>query len=250
MKTRQEAVAGMFYPENKEELKSMINSFLDEVPEQKNYDAKALIVPHAGYVYSGPIAAYAYSLLKKNKKKKIILLGPSHTVHLRGVVSDNNDYWKSPFGEVKAIENEFEKLSEAHEKEHCLEVQIPFLQVLLDDFEILPLVAGDVNPKEISEKIKPLLDEDTLLIISSDLSHFKPYDYAVDIDDNTNKAILNLDYEKMLEEGDACGKIPILAVIDLAGKLGWKCKLLDYRNSGDTAGTKGEVVGYASFVFY
>ena len=117
-------------------------------------EAIELIVPHAGYVYSGQVAAYAYSLLKNSKKQKIILLGPSHTAYFNDVAADINDYWETPLGKVKIMQNNFPKLEEAHINEHCLEVQIPFLQKTLENFEILPLVVGDINPKEISKKIK------------------------------------------------------------------------------------------------
>jgi len=251
MKTRHAAVAGVFYPGNKKELESMINNFLKNVSDIKiKNEPKALIVPHAGYVYSGQVAAYAYSLLKKYKKQKIILLGPSHTSYFNDVAADINDYWENPLGKVKIMQNNFPKLEEAHLNEHCLEVQIPFLQTILKDFEILPLVAGNINPKEISEKIIPLLDNNTILIISSDLSHFQDYDTAVSIDKNTIQSIQNLDYNKMEKEGDACGKIPILTAIDIAQKLKWKCRLLEYKNSGDVIGDKTGVVGYASFAFY
>ena len=219
---------------------------------QFNGNLRALIVPHAGYIYSGPVAAYAYSLLKnfKHKKLKIILLGPSHYVHNDEAVCDDNDFWETPIGKVKIFENDFPKNGMPHMREHCLEVQIPFLQRVIEDFEILPLVAGDTNPKETSKKIIEILDKDTILIISTDLSHFFDYDTANKIDKNTIDAIKNLDYDKLAEEGDACGKIPILTAIDIAKKLNWKIRLLDYRNSGDTAGMKSSVVGYASFALY
>jgi hypothetical protein len=250
MKTRHAAVAGAFYPAGKEELESMLNEFLKNVPDNPGKQPKALIVPHAGYIYSGQVAAYAYSLLKKYKKQKIILLGPSHTAYFNDVAADTNDYWETPLGKVKLMQNNFPKLEQAHLNEHCLEVQLPFLQTILKNFEILPLVAGDINPEEISKKIIPLLDDNTILIISSDLSHFQDYNTAVSLDKNTIKTIQDLDYNKAETEADACGKIPILTAIDIAKNLNWKCKLLDYKNSGDVIGDKTRVVGYASFVFY
>jgi AmmeMemoRadiSam system protein B len=251
MKTRHAAVAGSFYPASKEEIEDMIDKFLKNVPDiTLEKEPKALIVPHAGYVYSGQVAAYAYSLLKKSKKQKIILLGPSHNVYFNDVVADVNDYWETPLGKVKLTQNNLPKLKQAHLQEHCLEVQIPFLQTTLEKFEILPLVTGEINPKTISEKIINLLDDNTILIISSDLSHFQPYDVAEKIDHNTIKAVQDLDYDKMEEQGDACGKIPILTAIDIAQKLKWKCKLLNYKNSGDVTHDKSQVVGYASFVLY
>ncbi len=248
MKTRHAIVAGAFYPASKEEIESMLNKFFRNFPKQEK-QPKALIVPHAGYIYSGQVAAYAYALLS-SKTKKIILLGPSHSFYLNGIATDTNDCWETPLGKVKLMKNNFSKIEEAHMNEHCLEVQLPFLQKILSNFEILPLVIGDANPKEISEKIINVLDDDTLLIVSSDLSHYQPYDTAVKIDHNTIKAIQDLDYNKMERQGDACGKISIMTLIDIAKKLNWKPKLLNYKNSGDVIGDKSGVVGYASFAFY
>src|SRR3989338_7023560 len=235
MKIRKAAVAGMFYPRDKEEIESMIDNFLDNIPPiELEGNLRALIVPHAGYIYSGQTAAFGYSLLKKykNKKLKIILLGPSHFAYFDDVASDLNDYWETPFGKVKVSENNFLKLESAHSREHCLEVQLPFLQKTLNNFEILPLVACDVNPKKISKQITNILDENSIIVISSDLSHYNSYETAVKIDKNTISTILKLDYGNAFEEADACGKIPILAVMDIAKSLKWKCKLLDYKNSG------------------
>ena len=250
MKTRHTVVAGAFYPANKEELESMLNKFFKNTITKAEKQPKAIIVPHAGYIYSGQVAAYAYALLKKYKKQKIILLGPSHNIYFNDVAADTNEYWETPLGKVKLIQSNFPKLEQAHINEHCLEVQIPFLQTILENFEIMPLVIGDISPKEISKKIINILDENTLLIISSDLSHFHDYDTATHLDQNTIQAIQNLDYNKMEKDGDACGKTPILTIIDIAQKLKWKCKLLNYKNSGDVTHEKSQVVGYASFAFY
>ncbi|HJN56473.1 MAG: AmmeMemoRadiSam system protein B [Candidatus Woesearchaeota archaeon] len=253
MTTRKPAVSGMFYPSDKSELDIMIDEFLDSVPKIKiEGKLKAIIVPHAGYIYSGKVAAFAYSLLReyKNKFKKVIILGPSHHVYFDDAASDVNEVWESPLGQVKVMENNLKKLEEPHVKEHSLEVQIPFLQKILKDFEILPMVAGDADPKKISDCIQPLLNDDTLFVVSSDLSHYNSYDDAIEIDENTNVGIENLDYEKVKTEGDACGKIPILVLIDIAKRFKWKCRLLEYKNSGDETNTKDGVVGYSSFAFY
>ncbi len=249
MKIRNPAVAGSFYPANKKELETMIGKFLKNAPSL-DIKPKSLIVPHAGCIYSGQVAAHAYSLLKNYKKQKIILLGPSHFVYFNDVAADANDYWETPLGKVKLMQNNFLKIEEAHVNEHCLEVQLPFLQKTLENFEILPLVAGDINPKEISERMISLLNDDTMLIISSDLSHYNNYETAAKIDKNTISAIQTLDYSKAKKEADACGKIPIMAAMDIAKKLGWRCKLLEYKNSGDVTQNKSAVVGYASFAFY
>lgn len=246
---RNPAVAGTFYPEDKEELEGMIKGFLKNIEPQKQERLRGLIVPHAGYIYSGEVAAYAYTLLREDQPKKILLLGPSHFVYLYDIVTDLNNSWKTPLGEVKISANDFPKSAEAHAKEHSLEVQIPFLQMILKNFEILPLVAGDADPRLVSKKVIKQLD-DFFLIISSDLSHFNDYRKAKELDNNTIKAVEKLDYDLMLHEGDACGKIPILISIDIANKLNWKCRLLCKKNSGDISGDKQNVVGYASFAFY
>lgn len=251
MKTRKAAAAGVFYPDSRKETEEMVDNFLNNASVKIEKEPKALIVPHAGYVYSGQVAAYAYTLLKrfKGKKQKIILLGPSHFIYFNGVAADVNDYWETPLGKVKVAENDFPKMEAAHMNEHCLEVQLPFLQKVLGNFEVLPLVAGDISPKELSRKLIST-ESHSLLIISSDLSHYNSYESAVKIDKNTINAIKNADFGKMEAQGDACGKVPILAVIDIANKLKWKGILLDYKNSGDTSGHKDKVVGYASFAFY
>lgn len=253
MKTRKYAVAGMFYPRYKEEIEAIIDKFLKNVPDAKiGNELKSLIVPHAGYIYSGQVAAYAYSLLEeyKNKKLKIILLGPSHFVYFNDVASDINNFWETPLGKVKVAENDFLKSEAAHLNEHCLEVQLPFLQKTLQNFEIMPLVAGEADPMRISKEIQKIMDENSILVVSSDLSHYHNYTTALKIDKNTISAIQDLDYRKAESEGEACGKIPILAAMDIAKNLGWKCRLLDYKNSGDAAGPKDSVVGYASFALY
>jgi len=246
--TRQPAVAGTFYSASPVSLQEMVDTFLDNVEDIPDIsDLKALIVPHAGLAASGQVAAYGYKLLKENKKKKVILLGPAHTTFLEDVVCDEHDEWETPLGTVTIAENSFHKSIVAHRTEHCLEVQMPFLQTVLDDFTIIPLIAGDADPRKIAGAIDDILDDDTILIISSDLSHFNDYDTAVKLDNNTIDAIKNLDYNKMLAEGDACGKIPILTLIDIARRRGWKSTFLAYANSGDITGDNDRVVGYASF---
>ncbi len=249
MSVRRAAVAGTFYPDGKE-LGRMVDGFLKNVAEVKlGGELKALIVPHAGYVYSGQVAAHAYALLKGCMKRKFVVLGPSHHVYFSGVASDVNGFWETPLGRVRVAESSFPKLGEAHAEEHSIEVQLPFLQRIAGDFEILPLVAGDADPRMVSGKLRSLLDEKTILIASSDLSHYHGYDAAVGLDKASIRMILGLDYEGAVEGMEACGKIPVMAVMDLAGRLGWKCRLLDYKNSGDVTGEKSSVVGYASLAF-
>lgn len=249
MSIRGARVAGSFYPGEKKELKGMVKGFLGKVPDQEiDGEVKGIIVPHAGYAYSGQVAAYGFSVLKGLGKERIILLGPSHFAAFSGIVGDVNDYWETPLGRVKTIKNHFPKLEQAHSQEHCLEVQVPFLQEVLNDFEIMPLVSGDVYPKDITDLITKVLGGG-ILIISSDLSHYHDYDTAVERDSSLIFNIENLDYNNV-QKGEACGINPILTAIDIANKLKWKCKLLEYKNSGDVSGMKSEVVGYASFCLF
>jgi len=242
---RKPAVAGAFYPDDKLELKEMLDKFFENVPKSDGRVPKAVIVPHAGYVYSGQVAAYAYKCIRDYKK--VILLGPSHHVYLNDVVTDTHKTWETPLGIVKVAENEFDKDEEAHFSEHCLEVQIPFLQFVLKKFEIIPLVVGEVNIKSASERIQKILDEKTLLVISSDLSHYHDYDTAKRLDGGTTNTIKNMD-----EEGDidACGEVPIRVMIDIAKIKNWKPEVLECKNSGDATGEKSMVVGYSSIAFY
>lgn len=245
---RNPIVAGAFYPEEKNELSGMIKSFLKDAKSRKNKKLKALIVPHAGYIYSGPIAAEGYNTIEK-KFQKVILLGPSHQVRFFGGAFDSNDEWETPLGKVKIfrIKSKLVKNNElAHAHEHSLEVQVPFLQKILGDFYLCSISLGSYT-EELINDIVDELDGDTLLVISSDLSHYNPYEMANNIDKKTIQKILELKPE--VEHDEACGADGINILINIAKKLGWKPALLDYRNSGDTAGDKEGVVGYASIAF-
>lgn len=251
--TRQPSVAGQFYPEGREELSFMIDSFLKNVKASYIKGLKALIVPHAGYVFSGPVAATGYSILKgmdQSRKYRIILLGPSHRIPLSGTFTDSSICWKTPLGTVELFRNVFPQSKEAHAHEHSLEVQVPFLQKVLKDFSVMPLVYGEENPKELAARIIKLLKEDMILIVSSDLSHYLPYEEAVKADMKTCKGILELDSQGLSENEDsACGRTGIMALIEIAKRKGWKPNILKYANSGDTSGDRERVVGYACFAF-
>jgi MEMO1 family protein len=250
MKIRRPAVAGAFYPDDPNELSEMIKGFLSKVPKQSiSGELKAIIVPHAGYEYSGQVAACAYSLLKTVAPKKILILGPSHYEYFFGIVGDTNEYWETPLGKVKVTSHNLQKFEAAHAKEHSIEVQVPFLQTILKDFEIMPAAAGDDESDEIAEQIKPFLTSH-FLIVSSDLSHYHSYADASKLDNLTCGAIKNLDIDKLKSEGEACGVKGIIAVLQIAKELDWKCKLLCSKNSGDITGDKTRVVGYASIAFY
>ncbi len=256
---REPAVAGIFYPAQKKELEKQVNEFLKAKPTALKGKLKALIVPHAGYLYSGIVAGKAFQLLKKLNQKtewEIFLLGPSHTMAFEGACLSLAEQWQTPLGTVKVSKRAKEFLSPlvhdfetAHWQEHCLEVQIPFLQQTLSRFSIIPMVAGFVDANVLAIKLEKKLRENTLFIASSDLSHYLSYEKAVEKDQKTIQAILGLDIEKMEKIGDACGKTPILTLMHIAKQKNWKPTLLEYQNSGDTAGDKKRVVGYAAIAF-
>ncbi len=264
MNVRKAAVAGSFYPAGKAELRGQIEGFISAAKDVKiNGRLHALVEPHAGYVYSGPIAAYGYKLLSKHQTeiKKIILLGPSHYAGFSGAAESGFDYWETPLGKVKAgsvmkkVKSEhrdlFSIIPEAHAPEHCLEVQIPFLQTAIKrKFELYPLLLGDVNHEQLANALVSEIDSSTLIIASSDLSHYLPYEAAIRRDGIANEAVPSLDIKKFSAQGDACGKGPILTIMHIAKMKGWEGGFLDYRNSGDTAGGRDSVVGYGCYAFY
>lgn len=259
------AVAGQFYPRQKKELKDQIRAFLERKTSanEKMGRLRALIVPHAGYIYSGLVAGKGFQLLQKEfqdrppkKELEILMLGPSHTTAFLGASVSMADEWQTPLGKVKTSPRTHEFVSplirsieEAHFSEHCLEVEVPFLQETLKKFLLIPLVLGDANPEALAIEIETKLTPETFILISSDLSHYHSYEKASELDLKTIQAILDLDIEAMEKHGDACGKLPILVLMHLAKQKNWKPVLLDYQNSGDTAGDKKNVVGYCSIAF-
>lgn len=255
---RYPAVAGAFYPADPEELKKTIGSFLAQVPViQIKGRLRALIVPHAGYFYSGPVAAYGYKLFQNAKFRfqKFILLGPAHTVGFEGVAVSTAETWETPLGSIttwqpKKIIHPFIEFDLAHLQEHCLEVQLPFLQVVLNKkFQIFPLVAGKVNPEKLASAFDKMIEDENFIIVSSDFSHYHTYSTAKDLDQLTIEAILKNQMTILETQGEACGLQSIIGLLYLAQKKGWQARLLDYRNSGDTAGDKSRVVGYAAIAF-
>lgn len=259
---RHQIAAGTFYSDDSQILGKMIHGFLDNATVEKHHSPiKAIIVPHAGYVYSGPIAAYAFKLIENYSYKKIILLGPSHNFSFNNLISCTKGYWQTPLGEVEQLsKDDFSRLkqkkeivesSEIHQPEHSLEVQLPFLQTVLNDFQIFPLLTGNIiDYKKVSDILLSICDEKTLFLISSDLSHYLPYNEAKMIDKVTIDAILSSDIKRFHEYGDACGKTSIEILLNMAKKKKWQSKLLCAMNSGETSGDKNQVVGYASIVFY
>ena len=254
---RKPAVAGKFYPASKAALQASVAGYLssghpsDAVP-------KALIVPHAGYQYSGPIAGAAYALLKKLRGRisRVLLIGPAHHLLVAGLVGPDSTAFSTPLGEVTIDVAAMESLLKlpqvslndaAHEPEHSLEVQLPFLQSVLGDFQVVPLLAGDAAAEDVAEVIDCFWDPpENLIVISSDLSHFRDYDDATRIDTATAAAIARLECDDLTGE-QACGFRGIRGLLQVARRHGATARILDVRNSGDTAGSRDRVVGYGAF---
>ena len=258
-RVRQPAVAGRFYPEEPEQLRAMVRGFLDRAPAL-DVAPKAIIAPHAGYIYSGPIAASAYVCLGtlKERIQRVVLLGPAHRVALRGLAVPGGSAFSTPLGEVPVDEDavrqilalpQVKTLDAAHDWEHSLEVQLPFLQEGLSPFDLVPLVAGDARPDEVAEVLDQLWSgDDTLVVVSSDLSHYQDYESAQRLDRAASRAIESLD-ERMLRTEQACGRVPIQGLLQLARERGLEAREVDLRSSGDTAGPRDQVVGYGAYVF-
>ena len=258
---RPPAVAGMFYTGEAQALAGEIATMLAEAhpPAAKHITPKALIVPHAGHIYSGPIAASAYALLAPVAKviRRVVLFGPAHRVAVDGLALPAADAFATPLGVIQldlaamqAAQNlpQVSVSAAAHAMEHSLEVQLPFLQGILDDFRLVPFVVGHTSGHEVAEVIDLLWGgPETLIVISSDLSHYLPYATARQKDQATTASILQL--APLTEFEQACGALPINGMIEVARRRGLMPTLLDLRNSGDTAGDKSRVVGYASFAF-
>jgi MEMO1 family protein len=256
---RPAAVAGMFYPGTPERLAGDIRGFLAQAGSSRSSVPKALIVPHAGYVYSGPIAATAYALLAplRDVVTRVVLLGPAHRVAVRGLATTTAKAFATPLGEI-AIDTDAVALAltfaqvvakdAAHAHEHALEVQLPFLQTVLRRFTLVPFAIGDATPQDVAEVLDALWGgPETLVVVSSDLSHYHAYGEAQRIDRATADAILAM--SPTLDHEQACGATPVNALLQCASRRGLSPALLDLRNSGDTAGDRARVVGYASFAF-
>ena len=259
---RPAAVSGMFYPGDPDELSDQITGFIYEKSNETIRVPKAIIVPHAGIVYSGSIAASAYrSLLQyRHVIRKVILLGPTHRVYLNGLALPTVDQFQTPLGDInldtKTIQQlvkDFPQISfsdPAHAEEHSLEVQLPFLQEVLASFRLIPLAVGDATPGVIADVIDQLWGGDEcLIVISTDLSHFHPYREALKLDAITAQQIEAF-HGELLGDNSACGRIPMRGLLHLAQQKNMSIKRFDLRNSGDTAGRKDQVVGYGAWGLY
>jgi len=262
--TRKPAVAGMFYPADAQELRRDVLTFLgaaktDRAPDRIEMP-KAIVAPHAGYIYSGPIAGSAYALLAPHAGEisRVILFGPSHRVPFTGLAYSAAETFLTPLGPVPVDQTAYERVRDLtqvrqyeapFEGEHCLEVQLPFLQLTLEKFHIVPFLVGDVGAEEVAQVMERLWGGDeTLIVVSSDLSHYLDYDSATAIDAETSRAIEAL-HPEAIGYHQACGRNPLNGLLREAKLQGLEARTLDLRNSGDTAGPRSQVVGYGAYVF-
>ncbi len=281
-KVRGPAVAGLFYPKHAQDLGQELDRLLGEVKTERIPRLRALICPHAGYRFSGPTAAVGYGQLRPRKFKTVIVMAPSHYARFEGASIADAAAYETPLGLVsvspKARELARRKpfvlepicadihrpdwwrqapkdlppfgRDTPHTWEHSLEVQLPFLQRTLGRFELVPIVFGRLDPEEAAEALMGMIDDKTLLVASTDLSHYHPYQLAQRLDNTCVQAICSMNVEWAAQQ-EACGILPVLTLMEIARQKGWKARLLDCRNSGDTAGAKsGRVVGYAAVAFY
>jgi len=254
---REPVVAGTWYAGDYTTLKNNIETFLARAEDKNIENLKALIVPHAGHSYSGQVAAEAFKQITEDYET-VIILGPSHKYPLKGVSILNVTHYKTPLGEIKLSDKVKEMLNEpviesqpdAHANEHSIEIELPFLQKQLDDFELIPILVGSADVNALVELIEKYSDEKTLIVISVDLSHYHSYDEANELDSYSINTILNLSIEN-LQNCEIDAPWAIATLMYLSQKNNWKPKLLDYKNSGDVTGDKTRgVVGYASIAFY
>jgi len=259
MRVRPAAVAGSFYPARPSDLVELVDGMLAEAVVRSDAPCpKALIVPHAGLVYSGPIAASGYAQLAPHASRirRVVLLGPAHRVAARGLTLPDADAVETPLGQILVDADavrplQLDKSARVHEREHSLEVQWPFLQRVLSDFRIVPLAVGHADADTVAGVLDALWGgAETVIVISSDLSHYLPYEAGKRIDAETAKAIVGLSPDD-IDDGRACGAYGIRGLLVAAKKRSLHPVLLDLRSSGDTAGNPNDdVVGYGSFAFY
>ena len=260
---RPAAVAGLFYPDTADALKNTVSQLLEAVEEisiSGIEPPKAAIAPHAGYIYSGPIAASLYKKIAPFRQSihRVVLLGPTHRVFVDGIAIPENTAFATPLGPVEIDRIALDQVAalpgvvsstQAHAQEHALEVQLPFLQSILDHFTLVPVAVGQASPDSVAAVIETLWGgPETLIIVSSDLSHYLPYATARHVDAATCQQILRFDSSIRPEQ--ACGAYPINGMLLAARRHALIGELLDLRNSGDTAGDKGRVVGYGAFMFH
>lgn len=260
---RPPAVAGTFYPGNPAHLEAMVRQFLAEATRPSFNSVRAVIAPHAGYIYSGPIAGCAFKVWEgvPQRPRTVYLMGPAHYVFVSGISLGEFTLFETPLGQVPVATELVETLleqgppfvvaNEAHLPEHSLEVELPFLQVVFNgQFRIVPMLFGQVDPLRVVPALVELMQSDpnALVVVSSDLSHYHEYQTARALDTRLLDAIVRGELESA-QKGEACGLPPILTLMGVAMRLGWQPHLLDYRNSGDTAGDRSRVVGYGAVAY-
>jgi AmmeMemoRadiSam system protein B/AmmeMemoRadiSam system protein A len=255
-KVRSPAAAGMFYPSEPDELRQMVSTLLKDADGVKvPAKIRGLVSPHAGYIYSGIVAAAGYGQIDTSIRT-VILLGPSHRVGLSAPSIPEVQAYRTPLGDIPLARlaltlrglSGFRSVPEAHLREHSLEVQLPFLQMRLKEFEIVPILMNSSDPKALATILAPYIGEDTLVVASSDLSHYYSYETAVGLDRVCTGAIAGSKFADM-PLCEACGKQAVLTLMHIAEIKDWCGVLIDYKNSGDTAGGRNSVVGYASIAF-
>jgi len=254
-KIRKAVFSGGWYNGNANELTAEISEYLNKA-QYINKNVHAIIVPHAGYMFSGQVAAHSYKQIAPDTKK-VFVLGTSHRYYLQGVCVGDYDSLETPLGNIKVSEDVKNILKEKHftfipdadKNEHSIEIELPFLKHVLGDFEIIPMLVGAINYKELAGVLSKFSDDKTLIVVSVDLSHFHPYKEAKKLDEFTISAITSLDTEK-ISDAEIDSPYAVLGVIELAKQKNWNVKLLEYKNSGDITGDLSRVVGYASIVFY
>jgi len=249
----------MFYPADARELHAMLTGYLDAAATTGE-TPKAIIAPHAGYIYSGPVAASAYARIAPAHARitRVILLGPAHRVGFHGLALASADSFATPLGPIPVDKQAVADIAdlpqvrvfdEAHALEHSLEVHLPFLQEVLDRFTLVPLVVGEAAPEEVAQVLERLWGgPETLIVVSSDLSHYHGYEQARQMDGATSRAIERLRPED-IQSDQACGRYPVNGLLHVARKKGLSAQTIDLRNSGDTAGPRDQVVGYGAYVF-
>jgi len=260
MDVRPPALAGTWYAGDARALGADVEGFLTAAGARDGSPPKAIIAPHAGLIFSGPIAGQAYAQLAPVAEtvERVVLLGPAHRTFVRGLCAPTVDGFETPLGVVPLDRESLDPLRDLpqvsfadgpHAEEHSIEIQLPFLQRLLGDFRLVPLLVGAAEPEEVAEVLERLWGgPETRIVISSDLSHFHDYETAKRLDQATTRAIEGLDVGG-LDEESACGRVPIRGLLTIAKRKGLRVDTLDVRNSGDTAGRKDRVVGYGAYAF-
>jgi MEMO1 family protein len=257
-KVRPAAVAGAFYPREPQQLRTVVDTLIAAVPQYRGPVPKAVIAPHAGYIYSGQVAAHAFATLRDSPPRvdRVVVIGPAHYVAMDGIAIPRADAFETPLGRVPVDREALDTIrglggvtaaDAPHAPEHALEVELPFLQTVLGPFSLVPLVVGDATPDEVAQVLEPLWDG-ALIVVSSDLSHYLDYEAARRRDARTAAAIECQDWAA-LGPNDACGFLPVAGLLKHAERRGLKAERLALCNSGDTAGPRDRVVGYGAWAF-